>query len=151
MTALLAALFVQALCFPIVLMSSGHLTGYRPGWLMAFRKWECDYTQLTGLERDTCLHCGFMGNMALRFEIVSQFLHPQNSRRRQRHVHLQHHTPAGREHAVSTWHLCFNWTDKSNKSTRWHLKSYSPIHFTVTQGIAQGQWDMALTLKVIDF
>lgn len=32
-----------------------------------------------------------------------------------------------------------------------HLKSHSPIRFTVAQRVAQGRWNMELTLKVMDF
>lgn len=145
----LEVLFVQGFCFPIVLLPSEL---WLQSWMMmTFRKWECVYAQLTGLDRDACLHCDFTGNMVLQSDIVSQFLDPYNSSIRRSHTHLQHHIPAGRERARGIWRLCFNWTGKSNKSTGRHLKSYSPIHFTVARGITQGQWDMELTLKVIDF
>lgn len=150
--ALLAALFVQGFCFPSVFLPSELWPpGWLQSWMMTFRKRECVYAQLTGLDRNACLHCDFTGNMALQSDILSQFLDPHNSSVRRSHTHLQDHIPAGRERAGGTWRLCFNWTGKSNKSTRRHLKSYSPIHFTVTGGITQGQWDVALTLKVIDF
>lgn len=150
--AFLEALFVQGFCFLIVLLPSKFWPpGWLQSWMMSFRKWKCIYAQLTGLDRNACLHCDFTGNIVLQSEIVSQFLDPHNSSIRRSHMHLQHHILAGRECEGGTWRLYFNWTGKSNKSTRRHLKSYSSIHFTVTGGITQGQWDMILTLKVIDF